>query len=249
MIPVKNEADVKRMREAGRIAGLALKAAGEAVRPGISTKEIDSIVKKTIESHGARPSFLGYRGFPASACVSVNDVVIHGIPGKRRLSEGDIVSIDIGAFYNGFHGDTAATFPVGSVPEESMRLIEVTRKCFEAALEFAREGYRISDISRAVQRAAESAGYGVVRDYTGHGVGRQLHEDPEVPNFVSETRGVRLVPGMTIAIEPMINMGTGDIFVDRDGWTVHTADGKPSAHHEHTVLITGSAPVLLTLAE
>lgn len=249
MIPIKNENDVRCMRAAGEIAGLALQAAGRSVVPGITTKEIDAVVRREIESRGAVPSFLGYRGFPASACISVNEEVIHGIPGKRRLKSGDIVSIDIGAFYNGFHGDTAATFPVGEVPEDSMRLIEVTRSCFENALAFAREGYRISDISRAVQSAAQGAGYGVVRDFTGHGVGRLLHEDPEVPNFVSESRGVRLIPGMTIAIEPMINAGTGDIRVHRDGWTVSTADGARSAHHEHTVLITSGDPVLLTLVE
>lgn len=249
MIPIKNAEDVESMRAAGRIAGEALRAAGKAAAPGITTRELDEIVRRTIQSLGAKPSFLGYRGFPASACVSVNDEVIHGIPGGRRLKQGDIVSIDIGAFYNGFHGDTAATFPVGDVSAEAMRLIEVTRGCFDAALEFAREGYRISDISRAVQSAAEGAGCGVVRDFTGHGVGRALHEDPDVPNFVTESRGVRLIPGMTIAIEPMINMGTGDIFIERNGWTVRTADGRLSAHHEHTVLITSGAPVLLTEAE
>lgn len=249
MIAIKNKEDIERMREAGHISGLALKAAGAAVRPGITTGELDSIVRSTIEAHGAKPSFLGYRGFSGSACISVNEEVIHGIPGNRRLNSGDIVSIDTGAFYNGFHGDTAATFPVGDVSEEAMRLIETTRRCFERSLEFAREGYRISDISRAVQHEAESAGYGVVREFTGHGVGRELHEDPEVPNFVSQNRGVRLIPGMTIAIEPMINMGTWKIKVHRDGWTVSTGDGLLSSHHEHTVLITSGDPVLLTLAE
>lgn len=250
MIFIKNSDDIKNMREAGRIAGIALRAAGHAVAPGITTREIDRAARREIEALGAKPSFLGYRGFPAAACVSVNDEVIHGIPGGRRLKPGDIVSVDIGAFYNGFHGDTAATFPVGDISKEAMRLIEVTKGCFQSALEFAREGCRVSDISRAVQRAAEGAGYGVVRDFTGHGVGRALHEEPEVPNFVAGSRGVRLVPGMTIAIEPMISVGpSGDVFINRNAWTVHMADGGLSAHHEHTVLITSGAPVLLTLAE
>lgn len=249
MITLKTASELDSMRQAGRIAATALRRAGEAVRPGVTTAEIDRVVLDTIRSMGAEPSFLGYNGFPASACVSINDIVIHGIPGPRVIHEGDIVSLDIGALWEGFHGDTAATFPVGDVSAEAMRLIEVTRGCFDAALEFAREGYRISDISRAVQSAAEGAGCGVVRDFTGHGVGRALHEDPDVPNFVTESRGVRLIPGMTIAIEPMINMGTGDIFIERNGWTVRTADGRLSAHHEHTVLITSGAPVLLTEAE
>ncbi len=250
MISIKSEADIAAMRRAGHIAGLALKAGGEAVRPGVSTRSIDAVVREVILAHGATPSFLGYRGYPAAACVSVNEEVIHGIPSGRKLLSGDLVSIDVGAFIDGFHGDTAATFAVGEVSEESLRLMEVTKECFFKGVLFAREGHRISDISRAVQHHAEQNGFSAVYEFTGHGVGRALHEDPEVPNVVSgEGRGPRLLRGMTFAIEPMINMGTGAIRVLSDGWTVVTADKRRSAHYEHTVLVTSGEPELLTLVQ
>ena len=234
------------MRRAGEITGLALAAGGRAVEPGVTTAQIDRIVRESIVSRGATPSFLGYRGYPASCCISVNSEVIHGIPGSRKLRPGDIVSIDVGAFYDGFHGDTAATFPVGDISPEAARLIEVTRKCFFDGVKKAMAGARIGDISRAVEKTARGAGFGVVLDYTGHGVGRQLHEDPSVPNYSDGSHGPRLLPGMTIAIEPMINAGGDGIIVLKDGWTVKTADGSLSAHYEHTVCVTDGSPILLT---
>lgn len=250
MIPIKSPKEIDRMRRAGRVAGLALREAGLMAKTGVTTAEIDAAVKRVITSHGATPTFLGYRGFPASACISVNEEVIHGIPGKRRLKEGDIVSIDVGAFLDGFHGDTARTFAVGKVSGEASRLMEVTKDCFFSGLSFAREGYRVSDISRAVQETAHKAGYGIVRDFTGHGVGRELHEEPSVPNCLEDgRRGARLFRGMTICIEPMINEGTGDIKILKDRWTVVTADGKLSSHYEHTVLITSGEPELLTMVD
>ncbi len=234
------------MREACVISAKALKLAGESIVPGITTAEIDHIISKYIRKQGATPSFLGYGGFPASACISVNDTVIHGIPGKRTIKSGDIVSIDVGAYYGGYHGDNATTFAVGKVSAEAQDLIDTTRECLFAGIAAAQKGNRVGDISAAVQRVAEGRGYSVVRQFVGHGVGTNLHEEPSVPNFGLPGRGPRLVPGMTIAIEPMINCGTHEVEVLPDGWTVLTADRRLSAHFEHTVAITESGPVILT---
>lgn len=250
MLILKTGRELERMREAGRIAANALKLAGEAVEPGITTFAIDEIVKKYIESEGAKPSFLGYGGFPASACISVNNVVIHGIPNKTCvIKSGDIVSIDIGAFFNGFHGDNAATFACGDISNEAKALIDATRESLYEGIKMAKAGNRIGDIASTVQRYAEARGYSVVRDFVGHGVGAKLHEDPSVPNYGTPGRGVRLIPGMTIAIEPMVNAGTYDVRVLPDEWTTVTVDGKLSAHFEHSVAITENGPEILTLAE
>ncbi len=246
MIFVKSAREIDAMRRAGAITGQALEAAQRLIAPGVTTRQIDNAVRKTIEASGAVPAFLGYNGFPAAACISLNEEVIHGIPGSRALREGDIVSIDVGAVWNGFYGDAAATFPVGAVSEEAARLIAVTRACFYKALPLVREGRRVSDISHAVQTYAESEGCSVVRDFTGHGLGANLHEEPEVPNFGEPGRGARLLRGMTIAIEPMINLGAFGVKVRQDGWTVVTLDGKLSAHYEHSVLVTDGEPELLT---
>ena len=250
MIQIKNSEQLAIMRKAGRITGEAILAAREHIKEGVSTKEIDTVIRHYIEKCGAVPSFLGYGGFPGSACISINNEVIHGIPqADRILHEGDIVKIDVGACYHGFHGDSANTFGVGKISEEAAALIKVTRESFFRAAKKAVAGGRIGDIGRAVSEYAESFGYGVVRKYVGHGVGQNLHEDPEVPNFGTAGRGARLYPGMTIAIEPMINMGTADVKVLSDGWTVITADGSLSAHYEHTVAVTDADPVFLTFVE
>lgn len=247
MIPIKTNEQLERMRVACRITALARKAAYDAVTPGVTTDDIDRIVRKTIEEAGAKPSFLGYGGFPASACVSINDEVIHGIPSKKRVvRSGDIVKIDVGAYIGGFHGDCACTVPCGEVSEEAKRLIEVTRQSFYEGIKFAREGCRVSDISAAVQAYAQANGFSVVRSFVGHGVGRQLHESPEVPNFGRPGHGVRLQRGMTLAVEPMINAGVYDVRVLSDGWTVKTKDGKLSAHYENTIAITDGEPEILT---
>lgn len=234
------------MRQAGRIAKNALILAGKLIRAGITTAEIDAEIERYISSENATPSFKGYGGFPASACISVNEEVIHGIPGDRIILEGDIVSVDVGACYEGYHGDCAATFPVGNVSKEVMALIETTRQCFYEGIKFARTGYRVSDISSAIQNYAEARGFSVVRQFVGHGIGSSLHEAPEVPNFGRPGHGPRLIPGMVIAIEPMINMGKHTVRVLSDDWTVVTVDGKPSAHYENTILITESDPEILT---
>lgn len=247
MIPIKTNEQLERMRVACRITALARKAAYDAVAPGVTTDDIDRIVRKTIEEAGAKPSFLGYGGFPASACVSINDEVIHGIPSKKRVvCSGDIVKIDVGAYIGGFHGDCACTVPCGEVSEEAKRLIEVTRQSFYEGIKFAREGCRVSDISAAVQAYAQANGFSVVRSFVGHGVGRQLHESPEVPNFGRPGHGVRLQRGMTLAVEPMVNAGVYDVRVLSDGWTVKTKDGKLSAHYENTIAITDGEPEILT---
>jgi methionyl aminopeptidase len=248
MIQVKNSEQVAIMRQAGRITGEALLKAAEHIKEGISTYELDKIIYDHIVKSGAKPSFLGYGGFPASACISLNEEVIHGIPRKDKiLREGDIVKIDVGAYYKGFHGDSAKTFGVGAISEEAKRLIESTKEAFHRGAAKAVAGARIGDIGAAVSEYATAQGYGVVRKYVGHGVGHQLHEDPEVPNFGTAGRGARLFPGMTIAIEPMINQGTHEVKELKDGWTVITADHKLSAHYEHTVLITPEGePILLT---
>lgn len=247
MINLKTTRELHRMREAGKISQEALLTAGEAVRPGISTLELDKIVRKTIEKAGAVPSFLGYGGFPASACISVNNVVIHGIPSaKQILKEGDIVSLDVGAYYDGFHGDNAWTFPCGKVSEEAQKLMDATREGLFHGIEMARPGNRLGDIGSAVQRYVEARNYSVVRDFVGHGVGAKLHEDPSVPNYGTPGRGVRLLPGMVIAIEPMVNVGGFGVKILDDGWTTVTRDGSLSAHFEHTIAITPDGPVILT---
>ena len=247
MIVLKTARELTLMREACRISAGALRVAGEAVKPGISTWEIDRLAYNYIKSQGAEPKFLGLYGFPATACISINDEVIHGIPSKTRiLKEGDIVSIDLGAKINGFNGDNAATFAVGEVSEEARKLMAATKESLYEAIKMAVPGNKIGDIAFAVQSYCEERGYGVVREYTGHGVGKELHEDPCVPNYGKAGRGVRLIPGMTLAIEPMINQGTAAIKVMPDGWTVKTRDAKLSAHFEHTVAITADGPVILT---
>lgn len=247
MINIKSPSEIELMRSAGAITKNALIIAGKLINPGITTAEVDSEVEKYILSQGATPSFKGYGGFPASVCISVNEEVIHGIPGSLVIQSGDIVSVDVGACYEGYHGDCAATFAVGDVSKERMALIEVTRQSFYEGIEFARSGYRVSDISSAIQNYAESQGYSVVRQYVGHGVGSSLHEAPEVPNFGRPGHGPRLVPGMVLAVEPMINMGSYAVRVLTNDWTVVTADGMPSAHYENTILITDNDPEILTL--
>ena len=249
MISIKSPAEIEKMRAAGRLTAQARKLAGSLVRPGVSTLEIDREVRKFIESHGAKPSFLGYGGFPASTCISVNEVVIHGIPDHRKLKEGDIVSVDVGAYLNGFHGDCAATYPCGQVSEEAQKLIDVTRQSFFEGIRFAKVGQRVSDIGHAVQKYVEGFGYGVVRDFVGHGVGREMHEAPEVPNFGAAGHGARFQPGMVIAVEPMVCAGDWRVKVLRDKWTTVSADGSLSAHYENTLLITDGEPELLTVDE
>ena len=249
MIAIKNERELAFMRQACKITAAARALAGEMVRPGVSTEQIDKAVHDFIVRQGAKPSFLHYNGYPASICISVNDTVIHGIPGGYVLQEGDIVSVDVGAFYKGFHGDCAATFPCGAISAEAEKLINVTKQSFFEGLRFVRRGHRVSDISHAIQTYVESNGYSVVRSFVGHGVGAQLHEEPEVPNFGAPGRGPRLIPGMTLAIEPMVNEGTYDVRILKDGWTTVTADGKLSAHYENTVLITDGEPEILTVTE
>ena len=247
MISVKSKSELEKMRKAGIIAGNALHFGGQSIKPGMSTYELDKIIHDYIVKNGATPSFLGYGGFPASACISINNKVIHGIPSKsERIKEGDIVSIDVGAFIGGYHGDTAYTFAVGNVSEEAQQLLTVTNESLYKGIEKAVAGNRVGDISHAVEEHCTSYGYGVVRQYVGHGVGAKLHESPEVPNFGSAGRGPRLVAGMTIAIEPMINAKGADVKVLPDGWTVLTKSGSLSAHFEHTVAITSDGPVILT---
>ena len=250
MIILKTSRELSLMKEAGRISQEALLRAGELVKPGITTYEIDEFIRKYIIKSGATPSFLGYCDFPASACISVNDVVIHGIPSKKQiLKEGDIVSIDLGACFEGYNGDNAATFACGDVSDEAKRLMDATRESLYEGIRMAIHGNRIGDISNAIQQYVETRGYSVVRDFVGHGVGASLHEAPEVPNFGKPGRGTRLVAGMTLAIEPMINVGTPNVKQLSDGWTIKTADGKLSAHFEHSIAITPEGPVILTLPD
>ena len=247
MIFVKNSEQIEKMKLAGRITGEAILIAGEAVREGVSTAELDRLIRHHIEKCGAKPSFLGYGGFPGSACISINDEVIHGIPSpKRYLKEGDIVKIDVGAYIGGYHGDSANTFPVGRVSEEALRPIEVTKESFRKGVEQAVPGNRIGDIGAAVDAHVRAHGFSAVRDYVGHGVGKALHEDPSVPNYGTPGHGVKLCRGMVIAIEPMINAGVSQVIQLADGWTVITADRKLSAHYEHTVAVTDDGPILLT---
>ncbi|CDD01785.1 methionine aminopeptidase [Ruminococcus sp. CAG:382] len=247
MIIIKTDTEIQKMRDAGRITALARQLAGEHVREGVTTKFIDRKVKEFIVSHGAKPSFLGLYGFPASACISVNEEVIHGIPSDERvLKYGDIVSVDVGAFYKGYHGDCAATFVVGDTDDESKRLIEVTRQSFFEGIKFAVDGNRVGDISAAVQAYVEKNGFSVVRDFVGHGVGKDLHENPDVPNYGKPGRGPRLQTGMTIAVEPMVNAGTWRVKTLSNDWTVVTIDGKRSAHYENTIAITENGVEILT---
>ena len=251
-IYIKSKSEIELMRQAGRITAGARTIARQAVAAGVTTKQIDKLVHEFIVKSGAKPTFKGYGGFPGSACISVNDEVIHGIPGKRIVRSGDIVSIDVGATYKGFVGDCAGTFPCGEISEEAKRLIEVTRQSFFEGIKFARVGYRVSDISAAIQEYVESQGFSIVREYVGHGVGRALHEAPEVPNYRTERRSrpdPRLVKGMTLAIEPLVNAGGCAIRVLDDDWTVVTLDGSLSAHYENTIAITDGEPEILTLAE
>jgi len=252
MVNRKTAREVELMRKAGRIAALARNLAGQMVTVGATTRSIDRAVHDFLKSQGATPTFLGYRDFPASICISVNEEVIHGIPNSRKLMQGDLVSIDIGATKSGYVGDCSATFIAGKGCEESERLIKVTRECFYEGLKQAKAGNRISDISKAIQQHAETNGFSVVREYTGHGVGTKLHESPEVPNFYEHPRpkrNPRLLPGMTLALEPMVNAGGAEIIVLEDKWTVVTADGKNSAHYENTILITEGEPEILTTCE
>lgn len=247
MIIIKSDDEINKMRDAGRITAQARQIAGEYIREGVTTKFIDRKIKEFIVSHGAKPSFLGLYGFPASACISVNEEVIHGIPSDDRvLQYGDIVSVDVGAFYKGFHGDCAATFIVGDTDEESKRLIEVTKQSFFEGIKFAHEGNRIGDISAAVQKYIETNGFSVVRDFVGHGVGKDLHENPDVPNYGNPGRGPKLQVGMTIAVEPMVNVGTWRVKTLANDWTVVTLDGKRSAHYENTIAITENGVEILT---
>lgn len=247
MIVLKTVRELKIMREACRISAEALKLAGNAVQPGVTTAEIDRIAEKYILSQGAVPNFKNYNGYPATACISINNEVIHGIPSvKRVIKAGDIVSIDLGAKFDGYHGDNAATFACGDISEEAKRLIDTTRESLYKGIAAAVSGGRLGDIGCAIQQYVESRGYSVVRDFVGHGVGTNLHEAPEVPNFGTRGRGIRLMPGMTLAIEPMINAGRSDVKVMPDGWTVLTKDGSLSAHFEHTVAITPDGPQIMT---
>ena len=249
MIPIKNEREIAVMRRACKITAAARALAGEMVRPGVTTKAIDKAVHDFIVSQGATPSFLHYSGYPASVCISVNNTVIHGIPDGRVLQEGDIVSVDVGAKWQGFHGDCAATYACGKISPEAQRLIDVTKQSFFEGIQFARVGYRISDIGHAIQEYAESYGYSLVREYVGHGVGAGLHEAPEIPNYGKPGHGPRLQKNMTIAVEPMVNAGDYEVRVLDNGWTVVTADGSLSAHYENSLLVTDGEPEILTFAD
>ena len=246
-IIIKNPQQIEKIRRACRLVKAAHGLLDEIITEGISTRELDDTIVKFLKRNGATPSFKNYRGFPKSVCISVNDEVVHGIPGSRKLAGGDIVSIDIGAYIGGFHGDAARTYSVGQISEENARLIEVTRQSFFEGMRYARKGCFLHQISAAIQDYAEGHGFSVVRELIGHGVGAALHEDPEIPNFRQKNKGPRLRPGMTLAIEPMVNAGTHEVIFLDDKWTVVTADGKPSAHYENTVLITDGEPEILTL--
>ena len=247
-VTVKNKEEIAAMRIAGRITGETLKVVEKAVAPGITTKELDKIAEEYILSCGAKPSFKGYFGYPASICASVNEQVVHGIPSNRTLEKGDIISIDVGAYINGFHGDAARTFAVGEISPEHRKLIEVTEESFFCGIKFAKNGNYLFEVSGAIQDHAEQNGFGVVRDYVGHGIGRQMHEDPNVPNYRNNKRGIKLCAGMTLAIEPMITLGTYKVRALGDGWTAVTKDGKYAAHYENTVLILPDGePEILTL--
>lgn len=247
MITLKTQDEVEKMRAAGRIVGQTLKLVGESLEPGMATADIDKLVEDNILAAGAKPAFKGYRGFPASACVSVDEEVVHGIPGSRRLQDGDIVSVDVGVILDGWFGDSAATFAVGEISEEKRRLMDVTREALFAGIEQVKNGVKLGVISSAIQEYAESRGYSIVRDLVGHGIGRQMHEDPQVPNYGKPGDGPALKTGMTLAIEPMVNIGSYIVNTRPDGWTIVTADSKPSAHFEHTVVVTDTGYDILTL--
>ena len=249
MIIIKSSDEIEKIREAGKIVSEALSLAGEIVKPGITTLELNNAIEKVIVGHKAKPSFKNYNGFPAASCISPNSVVVHGIPSKNViLKDGDIVSVDVGAFLNGYHADAARTYPVGNISSEAKQLIDVTKECFNRGAQAAIPGNRVGDIGFAVQSLAEEYGYGVVRELVGHGVGKNLHEEPDVPNFGNSGRGIRLKSGMVIAIEPMINAGTHLVDFNReDGWTVTTCDGALSAHYENTVAVTDNGPLFLTV--
>lgn len=250
MIQIKNSAQIKEMQLAGRITGEALLRARDMVKEGVSTAEIDAVIRHHIEKAGAKPSFLGYGGFPASACISINDEVIHGIPSKKRiLCEGDIVKIDVGAFYHGFHGDSARTIPVGKVSKEAERLIEVTRNSFFEGVKMLKANNRIGDVGAAIENCVLKDGFSVVRRYVGHGIGHALHESPDVPNYGTPGRGVRICNGMALAIEPMVNIGAPDVYELPDGWTVKTKDHSLSAHYENTTVVTSEGVLILTLVD
>ena len=246
MIICKSEREIGYMREAGRVVAGALAEVAKMVRPGVTTAEIDQVAEEYILSKGARPAFKGLYGFPATVCASINEQVVHGIPGLKKLENGDIISIDVGAEINGFFGDAAQTFPVGEITPELQKIIDVTKEALNSGIKMARNGNRLSDISHAVQSYVEKNGYSVVRDYVGHGIGSKMHEEPQVPNFGRPGRGPRLKTGMTLAIEPMVNMGTYEVLTLPDNWTVVTRDGKPSVHFEHTIAITDGDPIILT---
>ena len=246
MILVKSSTEIEYMREAGRIVAKVHSVLKDMIQPGITTKELDEIAERIILEHGAQPAFKGYGGFPATICASVNEEVVHGIPGDRMLREGDIISIDVGALKNGYYGDSAKTYPVGQISAKAEKLIRVTRESFYEGLKFCKVGYRLSDVSHAIQTHVEAEGFSVVRDYVGHGIGASLHEDPQIPNYGPSGKGPRLTAGMVLAIEPMINAGRFTVRVLGDNWTVVTADGSLSAHYEHTVAITDEDPVILT---
>ncbi|NLB80171.1 MAG: type I methionyl aminopeptidase [Clostridiaceae bacterium] len=248
MITIKSAKEIVKMQKAGEIVAFAHRAVADAICIGISTEELDRIAYNAIISKGAQPSFLNYNGYPSSICASINDVVIHGIPSNTIvLKERDIVSIDIGAYYDGYHSDRAVTHGVGTISETAKLLIQTAENAFYAGIDNAREGQRISDISAAIQRYVERKGFSVVKDFVGHGIGTALHEKPDVPNFVSPGKGLRLYRGMTIAVEPMINVGRSNVRISKDGWTVTTIDGSLSAHYEHSIAITGAEPLLLTV--
>jgi methionyl aminopeptidase len=246
MVIRKSARELALMREAGRIVAIALAHLEEKIKPGVATAELDALAHRIVTKHGATPSFLGYRGFPASLCVSINEELVHGIPGSQVLEEGDIVSMDFGAIYQGYHGDAAVTVGVGKIGEEAQQLIEATRGALQAGIAEARRGQFLSDVSWAIQSHAESRGFSVVRQYVGHGIGRDMHEDPQIPNYGQPGRGILLKPGMTFALEPMLNLGTHLTQVLKDNWTVVTKDGELSAHFEHTIAITNGAPEILT---
>ncbi|AOT71189.1 type I methionyl aminopeptidase [Geosporobacter ferrireducens] len=247
MIILKSSKEIVYMREAGKIVAYVHEVLRDAIKPGITTGELDEIAEREIRKYDAEPAFKGYNGFPGSICASINEEVVHGIPGLKMLKDGDIISVDIGAIYNGYYGDAAKTHPVGKVSEEAERLIQVTRQSFYEGLQFCREGYRLSDVSHAIQSYVENHGFSVVRDFVGHGIGKNMHEDPQIPNYGLPGKGPRLAEGMILAIEPMVNAGTYHVRTLTDNWTVVTADGKMSAHYEHTVAITKDEPILLTV--
>lgn len=246
MIIVKSRREIELMREAGRIVALTHDVVAGHIRPGITTLELDRIAEEAIREHNAIPSFKGYGGFPGSICTSINEEVVHGIPSDRVLMEGDIISVDIGAFIKGYHGDAARTYGVGQISEEAQRLIDVTRDSFYEGLKYCTEAYRLSDVSHAIQAYVESQGFSVVRNYVGHGIGQELHEDPQIPNFGPPGKGPKLRRGMVLAVEPMVNQGTHDVMTLQDRWTVVTKDQSLSAHYEHTLVITEGEPELLT---